>query len=955
MERFLEYSARYVYNKHKGDLSEISLVFPNRRSGVFFTSYLQKNVNKSLICPEVITINEFFNQFAEYQVADKLQLIAILYSVFKKHTHTTETFDEFYFWGEILLSDFNDIDRYLVDAKDLFTNISDLKQLESLFDYLTGEQKKALEYFWGSVSLANSKEFQKKYLHIWEKLFPVYRDFKQILANNKMAFAGMNSRLVIEKINAGEIDFSSSKYYFVGLNALNTCEKKMFSFLQRQKKAAFLWDYDEFYVNDHKKEAGWFLRENLKLLPPPEDFNLNSTSFQAEKNVEIIAVSSVYGQSQIIPGFLKEKGDALKNRFDNTAVILADESLLFSSLSAIPDSIEKINVTMGYPVRSSVIYGFLMLLIQLLKNKRTNEKNKTVVYHRFVTDILKHQLLFDFEAEKVENYIREINTNNRITVDLQNLYFSDLHRIIFSPPEEIDGFSKYFLEILKFLFSHFNQKDEKNQMLLELIYTVYQSVEKLQTAIIKLNESEKQSLSELIYFRLLTQYLGGESVAFEGEPLSGMQLMGILETRCLDFDNLIILGLNENVWPRVFTAPSFLPFNIRKGFGLPGIDEQDAMYAYYFYRLIQRAKNITATYSVAKEGMGTGELSRYGYQLKYDSKLQVNFTNLLFSFANEPAKRIAVQNTEEDVRNYLQRITKKHPLSPSAINTYLHCSLRFWFRYYMQIPEPEEIKDEIDSPVFGSIFHEVMERLYKPFIGKSIEKQDIENIRKNKILIQNELTRAIQIHYFKDKKLERKIKLEGKTHLIFDNAKTFLLQLLQIDKNNAPFYIESLEKQYKTRLNVNVDGLESTVDIGGKIDRVDLKNEVVRILDYKTGKVDQLSFKELEELFDREKEKPKKEILQALVYSYVFNAENNQKLIQPAVYSLKELFKEPFDPLVKWDKKDIYYHEVQESFKKSLKILVEEILSVKTVFSQTKHENKCEYCPYNRICQRYKI
>ena len=312
MERFLEQCARYIYQNHESEMQEICLVFPNRRSGVFFTSYLQRLIKKPLIGPQISTINEFFTNLADFQIGDKLQLIALLYSVFKKHTQTTETFDEFYFWGEILLSDFNDIDHYLVNANDLFTNISDLKQLESLFDYLSDEQKKALEYFWGSVAVSDKKEFQKKYINVWAKLFPVYNEVKQILANKKLAYSGMNARLLAEKLSAANFDFPFKHYIFIGLNALNNCEIALFNELKKQEKASFLWDFDTAYLNDPKNEAVKFLRNNLIQFPAPRNFSFQTNLFNSEKEIEILAVSSIYGQSQAIPDFLmKTKPDFL--------------------------------------------------------------------------------------------------------------------------------------------------------------------------------------------------------------------------------------------------------------------------------------------------------------------------------------------------------------------------------------------------------------------------------------------------------------------------------------------------------------------------------------------------------------------------------------------------------------------------------------------------------------------
>ncbi len=483
MERFLSQCAKYIYKKHPENLQDICLVFPNRRAGAFFNSYLQKTIQKPVIAPLNITVNELISGFSGLQQGEKLQLISELYEVFRKHTQTKESFDDFYFWGEVLLSDFNDVDRYLVNAKDLFTNIADLKELETLFDYLTEEQRKALARFWGSVAVLEKKENQQKFLQIWQKLYPVYIDFKIRLEKKGMAYGGMIYRSVIETMEKNEIDFQLSHYYIIGLNALNTCEIKFFKRLQQIEKATFLWDFDEFYVEDFNHEAGRFMRENLKQFGPPDDFKMNTNKFVEEKSAKIIAVASNYGQAQEIPRFLKQTHTNFKAEFDSTAIVLADESLLFPALGAIPEIFETVNVTMGYPVKNSVVYGFLVLLFNLLKNRKKNSDGQTVVYHRFVTDILNHQLLGNVEPDKAIQFLSDIKTHNRISIPVNDIDFSPLHKLIFSFPEKVEAYGAYFLEILASFYELVNDADEKNQMLPELIYSIYQAVEKLESVV----------------------------------------------------------------------------------------------------------------------------------------------------------------------------------------------------------------------------------------------------------------------------------------------------------------------------------------------------------------------------------------------------------------------------------------------------------------------------------------
>lgn len=954
MERFLSQCAKYIYLKHATELHNICLVFPNRRAGVFFTSYLQNEISGAVIAPETTTIGELISGYSDFHQAERLQLISILYDVFQKHTQTTETFDEFYFWGEILLADFNDVDRYLVNAKDLFRNIFDIKEIDSVFDYLTPEQKEALEHFWGSVAVNDKKEFQQKHLRIWEKLFPVYADFKEVLKEKNVAYGGMADRQVIENLGEDNQRFDFKQYYFVGLNALNTCEKKFFRHLQKEQKAAFLWDFDHFYMNDISNEAGRFMRENLKDFPPPTDFILNPDLFSKKKNIKLVAVSSNYGQAQQIPNFLKETAVDFETKFDNTAIVLADETLLFSALGAIPTDIGTVNITMGYPAKNSMIYGFIMLIVNLLKNKRNDESRGLVAYHRFVTDILNHQLLGYWESKKNKAFLNEIQTKNKITISLREIGYSELHKIIFTLPEKVENYSRYFLNVLAEIVRKFQTSEPENTMMSEIIYSLYQAIEKLELVLNKTIYEQKREISDVVFFRLFTQYLGTVSVAFEGEPLSGVQVMGILETRCLDFKNLVILGLNENKWPRTFTAPSFIPANIRKGFGLPGIDEQDAMYAYYFYRLIQRAENVSATYSVVKEGISTRELSRYGFQLQYDSEHNPEKVNLDFCFAHDPIKPIVIESTNQIATKLLSNNTVEHPLSPSAINTYLQCSLRFYFRYVMQLPEPDDLKEEIDGMIFGNIFHDTMEALYKPFEGKVLNRSDIENLQKNKVLIENEIRKKIAKNYFREKEENnKKVIIEGKTLLIFENIKTYLNQLLKVDMELTPFTLISLEKNYKTELEIEVNGIKTIINVGGKIDRVDRVNGKTRVLDYKTGNVKSTVFKEVDELFKRDLKDPKKEVLQAMIYTWILSVDSKETDFQPAIYSLRNLFKDSKNQDVRWEKHDFSFSELREDFVAELKSLLAEIYSNQNSFVQTPHAEHCKYCAYKSICQRF--
>ncbi|MDD4755189.1 MAG: PD-(D/E)XK nuclease family protein [Prolixibacteraceae bacterium] len=955
MDRFLSNCAQYIYKKHYFELHQICLVFPNRRAAVFFNSYLQKHITGAVISPHMTQVNELISGYSDIPVGEQLNLISILYKIFRKHTNSSESFDDFYYWGEALLSDFNDIDNYLADAHDLYRNISGLKDIESHFFYLTEDQKEAIARFWNCLERVEKKGSRDHFVSIWSKLYPVYRDFKKELEIRGFGYNGMICRRVIEKLKTDQLQLRFSKYYIIGLNALNRCEEEFFKYLKKESKAEFLWDYNQYYLDDKINSAGLFIRRNLETFPPPGDFKLKSSPFEENKKIKVISVSSANGQSQAVPRFLEDTGYNADPQFDSTAVVLADESLLLPTLSVIPPKAGEVNVTMGYPVTNSVIYGLINLLVNLIKNRKISPEGETIAYHRYVTDILRHQILVNIESEKVNLFLEDIKKNNRLNIPLREIDFSPLHVMIFNIPGRVIEYCSYFLKILSGLYETAKSAVHGSKLLQELIYRLYESIEKLQSMVYSSLTEGEIEISDSVFFRLFRQYVGKSSVAYEGEPLTGIQVMGILETRCLDFRNIIILGFNENKWPRTSTAPSFIPYNLRRGFGLPGPDEQDAMYAYYFYRLIQRADNITAVYSTAREDFGAGELSRYGYQLLYDSKLDVKTGNLVFPFSNDPPEPIVVQNRSIYIKSLRDRNSYEKPLSPTAINTFLKCSLRFYFRYILQLPEPEEIKDEIDSPLFGSIFHEATEQIYKPFIGKTVQKSDLENLRKNKDLLESILVKAISKLYYKEKGDGQKgRKPEGKTVLIFENAKTFLDRILELDMHYAPFKIISLEEDYYTSVNIMVQKQKEAICLGGKIDRVDNINGTTRVLDYKTGNVESFSFDEVGELFDKDKDKPKKELLQALLYSFFLKEKTGCKEpVQPVIYSLKKFFDNKFSPEIKYQKQPVYYQDIEEEFTGHLKELIADIFSEETTFRQTSDIEFCRYCPFKKICQRF--
>jgi len=953
MQRFLDSCAAYVYNRFSGSFTELTIVLPNRRAGIFFTSYLRSKLHHPVIGPAITTIHELMYSFSALIPADRLRLISVLYESWRKHTGINESFDDFWFWGDMLLNDFDDIDKYLVDARDLFRSLSQVKEIEGHFDYLSDEQKRILEQFWGALRNWEKYEQERKFISIWDKLRFVYDDFREILGKEGVGYDGMVIRDGTERLVSGFVD-TSRLYLFIGMNALNPCEKKILSFLKMNGKAYFLWDYDDFYLNDASHPAGMFIRENLALFPPPEDFIFDTGRFVLPKKIELIAVPSGFGQAQVVPRFLKQSDGHSPERFDHAAIVLADESLLFPVLGAIPAHCESINVTMGYPLRNSPVVSLLLQVAEMVRDAGT--RNQCRLYFRQVAAILHHPLISDIETEKVRSFLQQAAAENQVYLSPSQLEFSDLHRQIFHLPAGIDSFAPYFLDILKLLVDHTEGKSDA-AVLKEIISLVYNSIEKIGQIVQNALKRDKVSISPAIFIRLMRHYLGRLSAPFEGEPLSGVQVMGILETRCLDFSHLLIIGMNEDFWPGRDSMPSMIPVGIRRGFGLPGPDETEAMVSYYFYRLIQRAETITMTWNTVRDGLSGGELSRFCYQLMMQTPHSVTRINQELPIQGIHPLKIEVTFNPQSPGNFTDAGSENNPLSPSAIIAFLTCSLKFYFRYVAGLKEPDEMVEDITRQLFGNIFHKAMELVYSPLSGQLCNRERLGRLLGDREYIRECVRMAFNTEYFGGKPEEREpVPLEGKSILIASTLETYILHMLEADMRQAPILIHSLEKKFLAEIITDIDGRKRKITIGGTIDRVDETDGIIRVIDYKTGNVgnNATAFRSIQELFDTESREIKKEAIQALVYSLILDRTAfSGKNIRPVVHSVLKLKDATFNPMIRMNGEPVVFAQVRDDLMRELEKILCKIFSDSYHYKQTRVTERCRVCPYIGLCERW--
>lgn len=946
MNPFLKQVAQFLYLNHRSELSEYCMVFPGRRAGVFFTAYLNELVDSSIVSPEIITINELISNLTSLQLADTVTLVLKLQEIYIKETGHQEPLDEFFFWGEILLSDFDDIDKYMLNADDLFRNIADLKELENQFEYLTKEQRRAIDDFWGNLDKVPHSFNKEKFIKIWIKLAAIYHRFRDVLHQQQVAYPGMIYREIAEGINIFLPELKAKKYVFVGFNALNECEKTIFNRLEKLGKAMFFWDFGEFYLKDPENEAGRFLRTNMIRFPAPKNFAPENPENISERKITLVSVPGNITQAQAINLPQVLESFQISKRFDNTAFVLADENLLIPVISTVGNSFTDINITMGYPFVNTPVYGFISQLISLQKNVRKSS-GSAVFYYKPVVALLNHQYVI---TPDVKHFVAEINKRNKVYIRSTELSFGVFIAKIFSAPGNWNEILDYFLEILKELSLKFDStENEQVKLESEYLFQAFMAVSRLKNTIIGLNVPD---FPVKILYRLLDQSLRRISITFEGEPLTGLQVMGLLETRSLDFENLVLFSANEGFLPRISATQSFVPYHLRKGFGMPTYEDRDAMYAYYFYRLIHRSKNTVLVFNSVTDGIASSEKSRFIYQLIYDSEFEVEELNLSFNFKGTNNEPIRIESTEAHIRKLISVYSNRN-LSPSAINTYLDCKLKFYFKYLAGIKEKDELKEEIDAVLFGNLFHYSMELLYQPFVNKTVEASALKLLHGDHRKIDEIVHQSIAVKYYQMSPDEaHRLELSGQSILIASHISDYIYQLLENDMRFAPFFLESIESEYSAEYQVSSGKELINIRVGGIIDRIDKTAEALRIIDYKTGRSLKLDFNEWSKLVDRDATDRRKEIFQTLIYSDILCRRENENSILPEIYKLDNLFATDFIPNIIFQGKSLDFQDVKKEFGEIFSGVLSEIFSIGNVFDQVKDSKKCSYCPYNKICRR---
>lgn len=959
MESFLKLVAADLYKHTEGNLAHTAVVFPNKRAGLFFNEYLAQESESPIWSPAYVSISELFRSLSPWEVGDPVKLVCELYKIFRRETQSTETLDDFYFWGEMLISDFDDADKNRVDTDKLFSNLQDLRNIMDDYTFIDDEQEEAIRQFFQNFSIERRTALKERFISLWNVLGNIYKGFRESLASQNIAYEGMMYRHVIEHLDVDKLPYE--KYVFVGFNVLNKVEHTLFTQLKDAGKAVFYWDYDEFYMKENRQavthEAGEFIRRNLRDFPSPLSGELFK-NLSKPKEVHYIASSTENAQARYLPQWIRNN---LTTPEKETAVVLCNEALLQPVLHSLPAEVKHVNITMGFPLSQTPVYSFLIALLEL-HTHGFNFKSGRYTFQSVVT-LLKHPYTRQLtgQAELLE---KELTRNNRFYPLPGELGKDEFLTRLFTP---LSGNLNLCIRLSETLqqvagiyqanTSGTEDTDAFNQLYRESLFKAYTTINRFRTLI----EEDELTVQSETFRRLLVKVLSATNIPFHGEPAIGMQVMGVLETRNLDFRHLVLLSVNEGQLPKSGGDSSFIPYNLRKAFGMTTIEHKIAVYAYYFYRLLQRAERITLIYNTSSDGLNRGEWSRFMLQFLIEWPHPITRQFLEAGQSPQGTSSITVEKTPDVMRQMQSlfdvRANPKAKFSPSALNYYLDCPLKFYYRYVAGLSAPDEVSAEIDSATFGSIFHYAAEHIYKDLTthGKVINKEALETLLRNEVKLQDYVDTAFKKLFFNVPQNE-KPEYNGVQLINSAVIARYLKQLLQNDLRYAPFTFIASEMEVDEPIDIQTPKGVIKSRIGGIIDRMDSKDGTLRIVDYKTGG-DADTPPHVESLFIPDK-KRSNYVFQTFLYAAIMCRKQPTMKIAPALLYIHRAATETYSPVIQMGEprkpKEAVedFSKYEKEYRERLQGLLEEIFNPEKSFTQTEIIEKCTYCDFKALCKR---
>ncbi len=954
---FLEKVAYKLFENHHDQMEKQVVVLPSRRAGLYLSRYLSRLSDKPQWSPGMITVTDLFASLSDLNPVTDETLIFELYNVYKARVSEPMPFDEFWVWGEIIIADYNDIDLYLADAEKLYSNITDLKEIDEKFGGLSEAQIEIIRKFWVSFNPGTADSIARtKFRSVWQLLGPVYTELICLLRSKGYAGEGMLCREVAEKAEAGKLLIPEGiTYHITGLNALNECEKRLFRYMKEKGRARFYWDDDHSFMSDPDHKASVFIKENLKIFPNEIINGDNKPEVVNRDRWIIIDTPSDVAQAKMLPQLLTEALDTDTADLTDTAIILADEKLLLPVLTSLPSEIEEVNVTMGHPFRFTPLYSFIRQLFILARSARRSGEIVSLRAEDILV-LLRHQYFRLLSGNKGEKVASEMIRANMIRVD--TVYLSEQLRAekLFLIPVEGSEFPSYLISILEEIETRtFDLQGTLKEAGIdrEYIRMALSEIRKLQNLI----NDHKLSLKTDTCIRLIDRILKRLIVPFSGEPLKGIQVMGVLETRALEFRNFIFLSLNEGVFPNKSYETTFIPYNIRRAFGLPTVNEHESIYSYHFFRLLRKPRLGRFIYNSSSQGLNTGEMSRYLVQMKYSTLFQPEFRTMSISVGRSRKMPDTVKKDAGHISFLTDKYSVVKPnadyLSPSAINTWMSCRMKFYYMYVCGLPEEEKLEKDIDQRRFGNILHNVMHDLYLPLV------EDVKVITGIKKLAEapDKLKKVIIITAAREMKWSEENLLAGKSVIILDVIERYVKDILAFDSNIPSLIIMSLEEKFSKEFETESGKTKLKLRIGGRIDRVDRADGVMRVVDYKTGSPKKEP-DSVDNLFDETNDKKNDAVLQTMLYCSILSDIHHNEPVLPAIYWIQKISSRDFNPasfLKEFNIQDLNinsWSEVMSRFNEGLTKTISNIFSDGQDFTMTEFEHRCTYCPFKRLCRR---
>lgn len=982
MKAFLKIVAKDMLEKYGTDMSDIAVVFPNKRASLFLNNYLAQLAHKPIWTPTYITISDLFRRHSDLKVADPIKSICDLHKTFVKCTGIDETLDHFYGWGQLLLADFDDVDKNMVDAKQLFANLSDIHELDDV-SYLTDYQKEMIRKFFSNFSDDHNSELKKRFLQLWCHFYDIYTEFNQLMAEQGLAYEGALYRSVVSNES---IEFRHKKYLFVGFNMMQVVELNLLDRLKKQGKAAFYWDYDQYYM-DGNNEAGHYIRQYLPYYPneladyPQQEIYNNMTK---NKDITYISAPTENIQARYVNSWLKKNGRYKMGR--NVAIVLSDESLLQSVIHSLPQEVGSINITIGYPLQQTPFYSLIQQLIQL-QGIGHPKQGDTYRLH-YVLIALRHPYT-RYISEKYTELLAKLDEQKRFYPSREflsldgdeglTLLFRNLEEATASQDEYNRKLITYLLDVLRTIGTH--AKELNDPLFHESLYRTYTLLNRLQDLII----AGDLQVDIITLERLIQQLIQTTSIPFHGEPAEGIQVMGVLETRNLDFDHILILSCNEGKLPKGVNDSSFIPYSLRKAYGLTTVENKVAIFAYYFHSMLQRAHDITLTYNNATEDGQSGEMSRFMLQMMVESQHSIRRKTLV---AGQKPLRPAYSDAQktDEVMAVLDNIKM---ITPTFLNTYQRCQKQFYYKYVKGLLEPDEIdEDEVDNKIFGNIFHRAAELFYYTFASKDdiatddqgkqrlirpivITADNLDHALKDTSLVYRLVDQAFREELFKVSSSDYHPKYNGLQLINKEVIASYLRQLITIDRRQVPFTIIGMEIVVSTTLGVATARGQKLFRIGGFIDRLDsvaasgnpsaLGNlaERIRVIDYKTGRSRTSHPKDIEEVFSTQPlaiGKHNDYYLQAILYSLIVKNDRRynpaQEPVSPGLLFIQNAGADDYDPTLKLGKELLTdVAPLEAEFTDHLRSLLADIYDPALPLKPTEDKKRCVFCPYAALCK----